>query len=458
MVARKRLERIRAEKNLESTDSLLDFIPAVSSHLESPRHLAPYVALLERATKEQIRAVVAAPPQHGKTVTTQHGLVNWLRCHGEKRYAYVTFGQERTDRVSISTKVIAERAGVAVDGTNRFWRTAKGGQVIWTSIEGGLTGEPIDGALLVDDPVKDRASAESSTVRSRTIDWWDDVALPRVHPGASIIVMATRWHPDDLSGELIRRGWYYLNLPAIAEDANDPLGRKPGEPLWPDKRPLAFLEEHQRNAYTWASLYQGRPRLRGGSVFRDVHHYDELPKQYRVGVGIDLAYTSKTHSDYCAAIALAESDGKYYVLNVKHEQSDPPRFSATLRGLKKAYPGARFHWFTSTTEMGLADLLREESGIPIVGEIAKADKFVRAQSVAAAWNNGDVLVPREAPWVADFVSEVLDFTGVNDKHDDQVDALTSAFYVLDAGSSGSLPRSFPTRFTPLGGGPGQFQW
>jgi predicted phage terminase large subunit-like protein len=89
-------------------------------------------------------------------------------------------------------------------------------------------------------------------------------------------------------------------------------------------------------------------------------------------------------------------------------------------------------WYTSTTEKGLADLLREESGFRITGEVAKGDKFVRAQPVAAAWCAGNVLLPRKASWIGEFVTEVCGFTGVHDRHDDQVDALAAAFDRLHA--------------------------
>jgi len=55
------------------------------------------------------------------------------------------------------------------------------------------------------------------------------------------------------------------------------------------------------------------------------------------------------------------------------------------------------------------------------------DKFVRALAVSEAWNEGRVLLPMTAPWLADFMSIVLGFTGVNDAHDDDVDALAAAF-------------------------------
>jgi predicted phage terminase large subunit-like protein len=201
----------------------------------------------------------------------------------------------------------------------------------------------------------------------------------------------------------------------------------------------------------------GEPRPPTGAVFRDVQFYDELPKKYRVAYGVDLAVTAKTHSDYCAAVVLAEAEGNYYVLDVKHEQATVPMFAARLREIKAAYPGAQGLWHTSTTEQGTSDLLRELLGFHLRSERAAVDKFQRAQPVAAAWNARDgkpgrIFLPRDKPWVSAFVSEVLGFTGQNDKHDDQVDALASAFVQLSGLPVGS-PRAFQTAFTPQGGGP-----
>jgi predicted phage terminase large subunit-like protein len=58
------------------------------------------------------------------------------------------------------------------------------------------------------------------------------------------------------------------------------------------------------------------------------------------------------------------------------------------------------------------------------------DKLSRATSTAAAWSSQRVHVPREAPWLRDFVDEVCSFTGIKDRHDDQVDAFVAAFDAL----------------------------
>lgn len=413
-------------------------------------HLAPIAEALERAEYEPVRSLSSTPPQHGKTFIISHAFVRLMMRRPGLDHAYVTYQQARARAVSRQVFRLAMAAGLSPKGNLDLWYLASGGSFKAAGIDTGLTGTPVTGLLVVDDPHKNRAEAESATLRERVVEEFDSAVDTRTHTTTSIIVNHTRWHPDDLIGQLAGRtgdaAWPpRINLPAINEN---------GEPLWPEVQPLwKLLKAQAANEYNWWSLFMGEPRPRGGAVFRDVRFYETPPKEFRVAIGVDLAYTSKTHSDWCVAVVLAESDGAYYVLDVRREQADPPTFAAQLRTLRAAYPGSRWLWYTSTTEKGLADLLREQSGFPIIGEIATADKFVRAQPVAAAWNKGKVHVPAKASWVSDFVSEVCGFTGVGDKHDDQVDAFAAAFDMLARGAGMPAPRAFSNHFQNFGGNP-----
>jgi hypothetical protein len=51
--------------------------------------------------------------------------------------------------------------------------------------------------------------------------------------------------------------------------------------------------------------------------------------------------------------------------------------------------------------------------------------------VATAWNEGRIEVPLQAPWLSDFLEEVMSFTGISDAHDDQVDFLSHAWAMAD---------------------------
>jgi predicted phage terminase large subunit-like protein len=225
--------------------------------------------------------------------------------------------------------------------------------------------------------------------------------------------------------------WEVVNVPAVDDR---------GDPLW-HLRPLAFLEEQRRRGeYDWWSLWMGRPRPKGESVFHAPRFYEphQLPSRYRVGKGVDLAYTAKTRADYSCAVVLLqggenENGLPLFVVEVQRAQCEVPVFVAALATLNETYPLGDWHWFCSTTERGVAQVVSDGvNGVTIDPVLATADKFVRAQAVAQAWNDGRVLVPRQAPWLKPFVDELGAFTGVGDRHDDHVDALASAFAALDS--------------------------
>jgi hypothetical protein len=151
--------------------------------------------------------------------------------------------------------------------------------------KGALTGKGAH-LLIIDDPHKDRAEAESPAVREHIWDWWTGTARPRLEPtpltpNGIVIVIMTRWHEEDLAGRLKARKvdvddesghalpWIDFSLPAIAEE-NDIIGRKPGEALWPEKYDLSSLliTKAEMSPYDWYSEYQQSPVPKAGNLFR----------------------------------------------------------------------------------------------------------------------------------------------------------------------------------------------
>jgi predicted phage terminase large subunit-like protein len=377
------------------------------------------------ANGEELRVVIAMPPRHGKTETLLRAFAWLLSRDPSSTMAYATYGADLARSKSRSARRYARDAGVTLANDSASmseWRTQQGGGLLATGAGGPLTGQGINRLLVIDDPVKNRQEAESALIRDRTWDWFTDVAFTRLEPGASAIVVATRWHPDDLSGRLIADGWEALTLPAINDD---------NEALWPTHYPLERLRdiERQVGGYTWASLYQGQPRPRGGTVFQDAFYYDALPDgPYREAVGIDFAYTAKSHADYSVAIKGRAIGERLYLTGMVRMQSELPAFGARLRALNAPRYLARI----GGTEKGVVQLLKRDLGIRLDTIPASTDKFAFAQPVAAAWNAGNVLLPRNAPWVDELLSEVLTFTGVNDTHDDTIDALGALHHALYA--------------------------
>ena len=412
---------------------LMGFVPALTPRFSEPRHLAPFVDAFERiGSGESLECVVSAPPRHGKTETLKHALVWLLLSNPDTRIAYVTYSQIYSEKRSREIRDLYIRAGGNVEPesmSRRDWRTSADGGGLWATSPGGpLTGEGFD-VVLIDDPVKDRASAESGIEREKLIEWFKDTLYTRREPGGSVVVTMTRWHVADLAGHLLGEGWYSIVLPAISSE---------GEALCPERYSLAQLTKIRETIgeYGWSSLYQGNPIPRGGALFQDWHAYDSLPIGLRIRIGADFAYSTKARSDWSVAVVLGEYEGKTYVLEVVRAQLSAPDFLSRLVALQAKY-NAPIHAYIAGQEGGVIDSMRKiEPSLRIVTKPATADKFTRAQPVAAAWCAGKVLLPRSAPWLNSFITELVAFTGIGDRNDDQIDALAAAFDAV-AGAVGA---------------------
>lgn len=471
MISRlERLKKLRAksarrptkpEAKVDLTRPLVEIIPSLASTREaytSPRHLEPLPALLDEAFDKPVFVLVSVPPRHGKTETILAGIAKGLARKPTARVAYATYGFQVARLKSRRCKEFFGRLGGTYSedvGQASHWETSAGGGLLATGTGGPLTSLGFD-VLVVDDPTKNRADAESKVIRDRTFSWLTSTAMTRVEPGGSVIVCHTRWHEDDTIGRLRKirdaagdADWIEINLPAITED---------GAARWPERWPLALLEKRRRTIgeYDWASLFMGAPRPRGTALFRGTYFYEKRPEgRLRIAIGLDLAYSERTQSDYSIAVVLAKCDDVYYVLDVFRDQVPAPKFLAQLQTIRRKYAGAPMRWYAYGTEKGSADFFIA-AGLPLDVHSTSGDKFIRAQGVSAQWNEGNVRLPRrraELPdvdsleeadaiddegvspaWVEPFANEVCDFSGVSDDHDDQVDALAAAFDALsDAG-------------------------
>lgn len=425
--------------------SLMEFIPWASPKYKAPLHLIALVDAFERAARGVPQQVVChAPPRHGKSETMIHALVWALWRNPHLRFSYSTYGASLSRKMSRKARQLAQRVGIEFASSKLDeWVTTAGGGCIFSGVDGPLTGSGVDIAI-IDDPVKSRLEAESALKRDRVWDWFNDVLSTRIEGynpeqgqtgNGSMFVFMTRWHPDDLSGRLLKEGnWQSIHLPALNDN---------GEALWPARWPAeALLKRKARvGLYTWASLFQGEPRPRGGAVFTGVTTYDALPAVGRRAFGVDLAYSKKTSADYSVAVEMMatnigtkdKSDVHYFVVSVVRKQCTAPEFKLVCGEMAGRAPGAQWRWYAFGTELGVADMMRPAVNIKAIA--AKGDKFVRSLKYAAAWNAGRVHLPLRAPWLDQFLSEHAGFTGNNDDHDDTVDAAVAAFDELESGAT-----------------------
>jgi predicted phage terminase large subunit-like protein len=460
-------ELLEAKANEET---LYDFIRRIAPHEPPPPHLQFLIGLFQRARTERIRACVSMPPRHGKTITVLRAIAWWFTVSPTDTCGYFAYNSDFGESKSRIARDIARGAGCEFDPARNNlneWRIRhRGGGLLAGGVHSGFTGQGAQGFVVVDDPFKDRKEADSRVRRDDVWDWFKSVVMTRLE-GASVIVLHTRWHPDDLIGRLeAAGGWEIYNFPAIAP-ANDVLGREPGEALWAsrgDEFTAEYIGTTENKPGTLRSLigefefqalYQGAPRPRGSKLFGDAHYYDPTTFDvtgWRITIGADGAATKNTSSDWSAAVVLAtrgkapNMEGR--ILHVYHRQVLIPQFARDLRGLQMQWHGAPLHVEAVGGFKAVPDLLREANpDIRVTEAPAVGDKFSRAQPASGAWNAATLQVPIGAPWVSEFLDELQTFTGVNDKKDDQVDALAHAWNAAAMGPQAAVMRAPPQ---PLG--------
>lgn len=341
--------------------------------------------------------------------------------------------------------------GLTTERTDR-WRTTNGGEYLAAGVGVGIAGFRADLAI-IDDPFRSRADADSEGVRDKVWSWFVGDLLPRLKPAGRVVLTHTRWHQDDLAGRLLETqpdAWTVLRLPAIAEDADDALGRQEGEPLWDDAYGygaglLARRAELEAAGALreWASLYQQRPAPAGGAMFRpgEIKIVPGRPVGGRWCRAWDLA-ASSGRGDYTAGVLLHASDaGHWSVADVvrlrgdAHEVEQAITTTAALDGADVTIalpqdPG-------QAGKSQIAYLTGRLSGYRVISSPETGSKETRAMPVASQANAGNMSVVAGV-WNRPFLDEMGVFPA--GKNDDQVDALSRAFGVL------LTPVAKPARF------------
>lgn len=408
----------------EELPDLYGFVPRLGRTYTEPRHLHPLVRQLEAAWTRSVYQTACAPPRHAKTDTVLAWAALTLRRQPWRTIGYISYEARIAQSKSRKARQWALAAGVKL-ATNSLteWRTTEGGGFIAGGIGGPLTGTGVD-ILLIDDPYKNRQQAESAAYRRMVTDWWGDVGETRIEPGGSAFIFHTRWTTQDLIAHVLDEGTDifepHIRLPAI-DDA--------GNALWPERWPVDALERKRTLVaeMAWASLYQGLPRPRGGSVFDGTILHHGLERWNHLVIGVDFAYSASKSADHSVAVVLAESGGKFYVLDVIRAQVPAPVFKARLKALWEKWGKPSVHAYLGGTEKGVADFFgQDEAEFRVIVRPATADKLVRAQSTAADWNAKKILVPATGDTIGDFTGVVLGFTGTPGEQDDDVDALVAA--------------------------------
>ncbi len=437
------------------------------------------------------RLMIEMPPRMGKTVEVSQIFPAWLLGRlPNSRVILTSYGAdlaqdnsravrqmvtgERFAAVFGQQSAVDEPVELSEDARSKAnWDLAEPhrGGVVAAGVGGGITGKGAH-LLVIDDPFKNREDADSAAYRKRVMTWYTSSAYTRLEEGGAVVIIHTRWHREDLIGELLKAmatdpgadQWVVLCLPALAfeeaelaknddeqrqallegiwKDRLDALGRKPGEALWPQKYDREALERIRKNLELngglpdWFALYQQQPRPQEGGFFDagDFEIVDRAPEGLRWFRYNDLAISEKKTADWNASLAAAmDKEGNVWyrdMIRVQgwiefRERAKAAMLSDLERGTTWGIEDTAFQ------ALAVQEFWRdpELANINIISITPRGDKVERARPLQGRAKAGKVKLVR-GPWIQTFILEALDFP--SGQHDDQIDSASGGLQMIAA--------------------------
>ena len=404
------------------------------------------------------RLLVTLPPRTLKSFTISVAWVAWCLGHNPSlNFVCVSYSNDLAAKHARDCRAIMQSPwyrrmfpGTVVAPSRTAvsdFETRGGGGRLATSITGTLTGRGGD-IIIIDDPIKPD-EALSETTRNSVNDWFRTTLASRLNDkkrGAIITVMQ-RLHQYDLAGMLIESGeWDELSLPAIAtEDMVVPLTRgrghlrRIGEAMHPAREPLEELLRIKQSigSVIFSAQYQQQPVPAEGNMIRSewLKSYAEPLDRGAGGMVVqswDTASKDGLLNDWSVCITALVRRREVFVLDVWRRKVEFPALKKAVISLAREYGARSLLVEDQASGQQLIQTLRNEqpNGVPRpIARKPEADKRTRLAGVSAMIESGQLRLPPDAPWLADFQSELLAFPSC--RHDDQVDALSQLLIWVD---------------------------
>ena len=442
---------------------LLTFVELVFASLEPGTrfqgswHYEHICWALARVMRGEVRRlIINVPPRSGKSIMASVAWPLFLLGHDPaKRIICVSHTEDLARKFSVDRRAVAQqpwfrdlfpamRLASPRPRDLELVTTARG-SIFAAGVGGAILGRGAD-VIIVDDPIK-ALDALSKAERRRVTEFYDNTLVTRLNDKVNgvVVIIMQRLHQDDLIGHVtMRDDWEVISLPAIAtvdsthqlSDAPDDVHcRRADDLLQPEREPREVLEQLRRSqgSLTFQAQYQQEPLPAGGNVIQRswlrFYDDDELPGRFvRTVVSWDTASTLGEHNDFSVGTVWGSTGTDYFLLDVFRGRLEAPDLRRRIMMLST-------HWEANATviedtELGralLQDLRRTEAIRPSLIR-PHHDKEARLLAQSARFEAGQVHLPRDAPWLAIYIDELLAFP--NGRNDDQVDSTSQALHWL----------------------------
>ena len=412
--------------------------------------------------------VLRAPPQHGKSQIASRYLPAWLfGKNADLNIGGLSYGKDLASdmnrdvqRIMMSEEykrvfpesLLNQKRVVTVEveakrNSETFEIVGKKGRYISQGVGGPLTGKRLDIGI-IDDPIKNAKEALSATVKNGVWNWYITTFMTRLSKNSGQIIMATSWATDDLSGRVIASNprARLMKFPAISAD---------GLALVPELHPIEKLLETKASMsdYFWSAMYQQEPKVLGGDIIKGhwFGRYSIAPKMKYRKIYADTAQKTAERNDYSVFECWGHGeDNRIYLLDMIRGKWEAPELKrrAVEFWNKHAQPSQYGALRKMVVEdkasgTGLIQDIRHDAKIPVQAQQRNKDKLTRVMDVTAYIESGYVMIPADAPFTSDFVSECEGFTADDSHmHDDQIDPMCDAIndMLIPDGDTPGMPK------------------
>ncbi len=435
-------------------------------YVADPMHELVASYLEKLVTREILRLMIFAPPQHGKSLQCSNLFPGyWLMHYPYDPVMMACYGARLARRHSrVARRIVqspeyqALAPEVRISKESRSvdtWELDNGaGGLIAAGVGGPLVGLGA-GLAIGDDLYKSWAEAASPTIQENVEEWWEGTFWTRLWEDAPAVLTMTRWNRKDLPATLLAKQpnvWTVLRLSALGETQEerdqrnkecalpaglpDPLGREPGEALAPHRFSVAALAEKRRSvgSRVWEAEYMGSPIDPSGALFKR-HWFEIVPEAPKNVLGRvrrwDNAAT-EGDGDFTAGCRMSRTaDGSYYIEHMVHGQYSSFQRRKIQRQTAESDGDETFILIVQDPGSAGVDTVQHDlvnlEGFAVSVIRETGSKVVRAQPFAAACEGGRVKLVR-GPWVEAFLDEICAFPdGAND---DQVDTPVGGYSYL----------------------------